>query len=73
MMQSNRNRYPPLADYGYIADCHSSALVSRGEARLIDRFPMREGGKQAPHQQILRTGWWSVWPVRGVSMRRTGS
>jgi GH15 family glucan-1,4-alpha-glucosidase len=21
--------YPPLADYGYIADCHSSALISR--------------------------------------------
>jgi GH15 family glucan-1,4-alpha-glucosidase len=23
------DRYPPIADYGFIADCHSSALVSR--------------------------------------------
>ncbi|MFZ0240853.1 MAG: glycoside hydrolase family 15 protein [Desulfobacterales bacterium] len=23
------NPYPPIADYGYIADCHSAALVSR--------------------------------------------
>jgi len=25
----NDRSYPPLAEYGYIADCHSSALVSR--------------------------------------------
>ena len=24
-----RDRYPPLADYGFLADCHSSALVSK--------------------------------------------
>ncbi len=28
MVKSDSN-YPPLRDYGYIADCHSSALVSR--------------------------------------------
>ncbi len=113
MMPSDRENYPPLRDYGYIADCHSSALVSRsgsidwccmprvdsrscfgrllgwtqggycqivpsvpyrvsrgyledtlvlettfdahgGKARLIDCFPMRRGGRQAPHHQILR-------------------
>jgi GH15 family glucan-1,4-alpha-glucosidase len=111
-MLENRS-YPPIGDYGYIADCHSSALVSRsgsidwccmprvdsrscfgrildwnqggyfqiappapyrvsrrylddtlvlettfhtssGEARLIDCFPMRRGGKLAPYRQILR-------------------
>jgi GH15 family glucan-1,4-alpha-glucosidase len=26
---SEENPYPPLADYGYIADCHSAALISR--------------------------------------------
>ncbi|HSB03929.1 MAG TPA: glycoside hydrolase family 15 protein, partial [Thermodesulfobacteriota bacterium] len=111
--RSSEDGYPPLRDYGYIADCHSSALVSKsgsidwccmprvdsrscfgrilgwnrggywqiapsdsysvsrryledtlvlettfyvssGEARLIDCFPMRRGGKHAPHQQILR-------------------
>lgn len=25
----NKNHYPPIGDYGYIADCHSSALISR--------------------------------------------
>lgn len=25
----NKSGYPPIRDYGYIADCHSSALVSR--------------------------------------------
>jgi GH15 family glucan-1,4-alpha-glucosidase len=24
-----RESYPPIADYGYIADCHSGALVSK--------------------------------------------
>jgi GH15 family glucan-1,4-alpha-glucosidase len=24
-----RERYPPISDYGYIADCHSAALISR--------------------------------------------
>ena len=28
-MQSDKDSYPPIGDYGYIADCHSSALVSR--------------------------------------------
>jgi GH15 family glucan-1,4-alpha-glucosidase len=105
--------YPPIENYGYIADCHSSALVSvsasidwccmprldsgscfgrlldwkkggycqivpsssyetsrrylentlilettfrtrHGEARLLDCFTMRKGGRHNPHQQILR-------------------
>ncbi|HYT30539.1 MAG TPA: glycoside hydrolase family 15 protein [Actinomycetota bacterium] len=25
-----RSRYPPISDYGFISDCHSVALVSRG-------------------------------------------
>lgn len=104
---------PPLADYAFISDCHSTALISgdgaidwccmprldsppcfgrlldwqRGgfcrlglagevkrtrrylpatlilesrlvsaeaEVRLFDFFPMRKGGRHAPHQQILR-------------------
>jgi GH15 family glucan-1,4-alpha-glucosidase len=28
-VHSNRDFYPPIGDYGYIADCHSSALISR--------------------------------------------
>jgi len=105
--------YPPIGDYAYISDCHSSALVSRagsidwccmpridsascfgrlldwekggycrifpvgectvarrylertlvlettfasdrGEMRLLDFFPMREGGRHHPYRQILR-------------------
>ena len=26
---SDESPYPPIADYGYIADCHSAALVSK--------------------------------------------
>jgi len=114
-------RYPPIADYAYISDCHSGALVSRaasidwccmpridqpsmfgrlldwdrggyclvepigkgymssrryledtmvlettftaggGEARVIDCFTMRAGGRREPHQQLLRV----VEGVRG--------
>src|SRR5512135_2216577 len=109
----NKNFYPPISHYGYIGDCHSSALVSisgsidwccmprldsgscfgrlldwakggycqivpstpyensrrylegtlvlettfrtkHGEARLLDCFTMRKGGRHNPHQQILR-------------------
>lgn len=105
--------YPPIADYAYISDCHSAALISRtgsidwccmpridsgscfgrlldwekgghcriaptapcrlsrrylkntlvlettyrtheGAYRLLDFFPMREGGEHHPHKQILR-------------------
>jgi len=105
--------YPPLSDYGYIADCHAAALISRsgsidwcciprmdsrscfarllgwetggycrispqppfettrkylkntlilettfrsesGTIRLLDFFPMREGGEHEPYSQILR-------------------
>jgi GH15 family glucan-1,4-alpha-glucosidase len=28
-MPEPKNPYPPIADYGFIADCHSAALVSR--------------------------------------------
>ena len=110
-------RYPPIADYGLIGDCHSLGLVSRrgsvdwccmprldspscfgrlldwdkgghfsiapsgqdgqkwqaergylgdslvletrfrtptGEARLVDAFAMRSGGREAPRHQLLR-------------------
>lgn len=106
-------QYPPISDYGFISDCHSSALVSRqgsidwcclpridspscfgrlldwrrggfcriapvgdyrvtrryleqtliletrfvndaAEIRLLDLFPMRQGGRHRPYQQILR-------------------
>ena len=105
--------YPPIGDYGFLADCHSMALVSKqgsidwccmprldsgsifgrlldwerggycrisprgepevkrrylpgslilettfstrdGEARLLDCFPMRRGGRREPYQQIIR-------------------
>lgn len=108
------DRYPPIADYGLIGDCHSAALVSRrgsidwccmprldspscfgrlldwdkggcfsiapsgdgwqaerryvddslvletrfrtatGEARLVDAFAMKSGGREAPRHQLLR-------------------
>ena len=108
------DRYPPIADYGLIGDCHSLALVSRrgsidwccmprldspscfgrvldwnqggcfsiaprgegwqserryvddslvletrfrtatGEARLVDAFAMKSGGREAPRHQLLR-------------------
>jgi GH15 family glucan-1,4-alpha-glucosidase len=28
-VQPSKNSYPPIGDYGYIADCHSSALISK--------------------------------------------
>ena len=110
---SRKSRYPPIADYAVIGDCHSAALVSRhgsidwccmrrldagsvfgrlldwdrggscvlqpvgdyetsrayvedtlvlettfhtatGDARLLDWFAMRDGGRDAPHHQLLR-------------------
>jgi GH15 family glucan-1,4-alpha-glucosidase len=107
------DNYPPISDYGYIADCHAAALISShgsidwccmprmdsrscfgrllgweiggycqispqgsyttsrkyikntlilettfnseaGRARLLDFFPMREGGELIPYRQILR-------------------
>ncbi|MBT1073980.1 trehalase-like domain-containing protein [Geobacter grbiciae] len=29
MTKDQKRRYPPIRDYAFIADCHSSALVSR--------------------------------------------
>lgn len=119
--EKNGEIYPPIKDYGYIADCHSSALVSilgsidwccmpridsgscfgrlldwekggycqivppspyeasrryldhtlvlettfrteQGEARLLDCFTMRKGGRHDPNQQILRV----VEGIRGT-------
>lgn len=113
MSTSSSSKYPPISDYGYISDCHSSALISRagsidwccmpridsascfgrlldwenggyckifpsedcqvsrryiertlvlettflsekGEARMLDFFPMQKGGEHKPLQQILR-------------------
>jgi GH15 family glucan-1,4-alpha-glucosidase len=113
MAKAGKSPYPPIRHYGYIADCHSSALVStsgsidwccmprldsgscfgrlldwekggycqivpsrpyensrrylegtlvlettfrtrQGEARLLDCFTMRKGGRHDPHRQILR-------------------
>ena len=116
---------PAIADYGFISDCHSVALVSRagsidwccmpridapssfgrlldrekggwcsiepvapyraqrryldgtlvletcfsnpqGEARLVDAFAMRRGGREEPHSQLLRT----IEGVRGAMQLR---
>lgn len=114
MTEPAADRYPPIADYGLIGDCHSAALVSRrgsidwccmprldspscfgrlldwdkggcfriapagegwsserrylgdslvletrlrtssGEARLVDAFAMKSGGREAPRHQLLR-------------------
>ncbi|MGH8718957.1 MAG: glycoside hydrolase family 15 protein, partial [Burkholderiales bacterium] len=112
-VSDQEQRYPPISDYALIADCHSSALVSKsgsidwccmprfdsdscfarlldwqeggycaiaptedytvarqyhrqtlvlvttfrtqtGEARLIDFFAMRRGGRTHPRRQLLR-------------------
>src|SRR5919198_803315 len=71
-------RYRPIGDYAFISDCHSVALVSREGSidwccmprvdsgsvfgRLLDCFPMRQGGAREPHRQLLRVvegirGW----------------
>ncbi len=120
-LEESPARYPPIADYAYISDCHSGALVSRaasidwccmprvdqpslfgrlldwerggyclvepvggryhasrcylddtmvlettftaggGEAKVIDCFTMRKGGRKAPYRQLLRV----VEGVRG--------
>ncbi|TMF87013.1 MAG: glycoside hydrolase family 15 protein [Chloroflexi bacterium] len=120
-LQESQSRYPPIADYAYISDCHSGALISRaasidwccmprvdqpslfgrlldwerggycliepvggryhasrwylgptmvlettftaggGEAKIIDCFTMRKGGRKAPYRQLLRV----VEGVRG--------
>jgi GH15 family glucan-1,4-alpha-glucosidase len=45
--------YPPLADYGYIADCHSSALVSKSGS--IDWCCMPRFDSQSCFGRLL--GW----------------
>ncbi len=113
MAKPPNQTFPPISDYGFISDCHASALVSRSgsidwcclprrdsgscfgrlldwrrggychlfptgecrlsrryldetlilettfssdrfELRLLDFFPMREGGRHHPYQQIIR-------------------
>ncbi len=113
MSENEDKKYPPIAEYSFISDCHSSALVSRTgsidwccmprvdsapcfgrlldwdrggycrispaarveisrqyldgtlilvttfrtgrhEARMLDFFPMRKGGRHNPYKRILR-------------------
>jgi GH15 family glucan-1,4-alpha-glucosidase len=68
-MSEARHTYPPIADYGYVSDCHSAALVSRSGSidwccmpRVDSRscFGRLLGWEQGGYCQIEPTGPYRV-------------
>ena len=37
-MSAGSNRFPPIGSYGFLSDCHTSALVSFEQIERISRF-----------------------------------
>jgi GH15 family glucan-1,4-alpha-glucosidase len=65
------DRYPPIGDYGFIADCHSSALVSRGGS--IDWCCMPRMDDGSVFGRLLdwdRGGFWRVAPTDDHDVER---
>jgi len=65
------DRYPPIADYALLSDCHSSALVSR--AGSIDWCCMPRFDAGSCFGRILdwdRGGWCSIAPTGDHSVSR---
>ena len=65
------HRYPPIADYAFIADCHSSALVSRTGS--IDWCCMPRFDSATVFGRILdweRGGYWSMEAVGDTQVSR---
>ena len=63
---NRRTRYPPLSDYAFLSDCHSSALVSREGS--IDWCCMPRFDAGAAFARLLdweRGGHCSIEPVNG--------
>jgi GH15 family glucan-1,4-alpha-glucosidase len=61
--QPHANRYPPIADYGFISDCHSMALVSITGS--IDWCVMPRVDAHSVFGRILdweRGGFWQIRP-----------
>ena len=72
MTSSNRNPYPPISDYAYIADCHSSALVSRSGS--IDWCCMPRIDSGSCFGRILdweKGGYCRIGPVNDYEISRT--
>ena len=64
-------RYPPIADYALLADCHSAALVST--AGSIDWACLRRFDASSVFGRLLdwdRGGHFSIHPVAATDVRR---
>lgn len=64
-------RYPPIADYALIGDCHTAALVSRDGA--IDWYCPRRFDAPAALCRLLdadKGGYWQLAPTAGYSVTR---
>src|SRR6266480_5433983 len=64
---SRRTRYPPLSDYAFLSDCHSSALVSREGS--IDWCCMPRFDSGSIFGRLLdwrRGGYFRLGPVEGA-------
>jgi GH15 family glucan-1,4-alpha-glucosidase len=63
--------YPPIADYGFLSDCNSAALVSR--AGSIDWACLRRFDANSVFGRILdweRGGYFDITPVADVDVSR---
>lgn len=67
---SPARRQPPIADYGFISDCHSAALIDRGGS--IDWWCVPRFDSPSVFGRLLdpEAGHWSITAVEDVHVER---